>query len=159
MRSVCLAVLCASVLAGCNSSTPTAPTPPTQPVVTSPLPPVSTVVSISLLGDQWIPTNVAAPVQMTARHITSAVREPRASGDLVYPVSGIVRVAGPLVLEATANKPSGDELRVFNWSSTTNAGVTTMSGAFTKIEAYRRGFGTPYAIRTEHEFSGLSHTQ
>lgn len=274
---MCLAVLCASVLAGCNSSTPTAPTPPTPPVVTSPLPAVNTVVSISLLGDQWIPTNVAAPVQMTARLITSltpfeytpatdgvtwsiepagvalidqhgrvspvsigtatvaakygdqtginpirvlpdysgnwsgqfgitgctggydfrecgrmmagagagsgtgiadnpfypltmmlsqfrdqvtgTVREPRASGDLVYPVSGIVRVAGQLVLEATANKPSGDELRVFNWSSTTNAGVTMMSGAFTKIEPYRTGFGAPYTIRTEHEFSDLSHTQ
>jgi len=64
-----------------------------------------------------------------------------------------------LVLEATASKPSGDELRVFNWSSTTNAAATTMSGAFTKIEPYRTGFGAPYTIRTEHEFSGLSHTQ
>jgi hypothetical protein len=240
--------------------------------VTNPLPPASAISGISVLGDQWIPTNSAAPVQMTARLITSTtpfeytlatdgvtwsiepadiaridqsgrvlplsigtatvtakygdkaginpirvlpdysgnwsgqfritgctggsdfrecgrmmvgagagsgtgisdnpfypltmtlsqlrdqvtgtVREPRASGDLMYPVSGIVRVAGPLVLEATANKPSGDELRVFNWSSTTNAGVTTMSGAFTKIEPYRTGFGAPYTIRTEHEFSG-----
>lgn len=277
MRSACLAVLCAGVLAGCNGSTPTAPTPPTPPVVTSPLPPVNTVLSISLLGDEWIATNVAAPVQHTARLITSTtpleytsatagvewsiapagvalidqqgrvtpvsigtatitvkygdktgtqqirvlpdysgnwsgqfritgctggfdfrecgrmmvgagagtgtgisdnpfypftmtlsqfrdqvtgtVRESRASGDLVYPVSGIVRLAGQLVLEATANKPSGDELRVFNWSSTTNAGGTTMSGAFTKIEPYRSGFNMPYTIRTEHEFSGLSHTQ
>ena len=274
---MCLAVLCASVLAGCNSSTPTTPTPPTPPVVTSLLPPVNTVVSISLLGDQWIPTNVAAPVQMTARLVTSVtpfeytlatdgvtwsmepagvalidqngrvsplsigtatvtakygdktginpirvlpdysgnwsgqflitgctggfdfrecgrmmvgagagsgtgladnpfypftmtlaqfrdqvtgtVREPRTSGDLVYPVSGIVRVAGQLVLEATANKPGGDALRVFNWSSTTTAGVATMSGAFTKIEPYRTAFGQPYTIRTEHEFTGLSHTQ
>ena len=91
--------------------------------------------------------------------VTGTVRESRASGDLVYPVSGIVRLAGQLVLEATANKPSGDELRVFNWSSTTNAGGTTMSGAFTKIEPYRSGFNTPYTIRTEHEFSSLSHTQ
>jgi len=90
--------------------------------------------------------------------VTGTVREARASGDLVYPVSGIVRVAGQLVVEATASKPGGDELRVFNWSSTTNAGVTTMSGAFTKIEPYRSGFNTPYTIRTEHEFSGLSHT-
>jgi len=272
MRSVCLAVLCAGVLAGCNSSTPTSPTPPGPPV----LPPSSAVLTISLVGDMWIPTNVAAPVQMTARLVTSntpfdytaatdgvtwsiepagvalidqhgrvspvaigtatvtakygdktgtnpirvlpdysgnwsgqfritgctggfdfrecgrmmvgagagtgtgiadspfypftmtlsqfrdqvtgTVREPRASGDLVYPVSGIVRVAGQLVLEATANKPSGDALRVFNWSSTTNAGVTTMSGAFTKIEPYRSGFNMPYTIRTEHEFSNLSHT-
>lgn len=277
MRLTCLVVLCTSALVGCNRSTPTAPTPPTPAVVTNPLPPASAIVSISLFGDQWIPTNSAAPVQMTARLITSTtpleytlatdgvtwsiepadiaridqsgrvsplsigtatvtakygdktginpirvlpdysgnwsgqfritgctggydfrecgrmmvgagagsgtgisdnpfypftmtlsqfrdqvtgtVREPRASGELVYPVSGIVRVAGPLVLEATANKPSGDELRVFNWSSTTNAGATTMSGAFTKIEPYRTGFGTPYTIRTEHEFTGLSRTQ
>ncbi len=277
MRLACLVVLCASALAGCNSSTPTAPTPPAPPVVTNPLPPVNTVVGISLLGDMWIPTNATAPVQMTARLITSnspfeytlatdgvtwsiepagvalvdqhgrvspvsigtatvsakygdktginpirvlpdysgnwsgqfritgctggydfrecgqmmvgagagngtgtapspfypltmtlsqlrdqvtgTVREPRASDDLAYPVRGIVRVAGQLVLEATANKPSGDELRVFNWSSTTNAGVTAMSGAFTKIEPYRTVFNAPYTIRTEHEFTGLSRTQ
>ena len=40
-----------------------------------------------------------------------------------------------------------------------NNGVTTMSGAFTKIEPYRSGFGDPYTIRTEHEFTNLSHTQ
>ena len=91
--------------------------------------------------------------------MTGTVREPRASGDLVYPVIGIVRVAGQLVLEATANKPSGDALRVFNWSRTTNSSVATMSGAFTKIEPYRTAFGQPYAIRTEHEFTGLSHTR
>jgi hypothetical protein len=39
--------------------------------VTNPLPPASAIVGISLLGDQWIPTNSAAPVQMTARLITS----------------------------------------------------------------------------------------
>jgi hypothetical protein len=259
--------------AGCNGSTPTAPTPPAPPVV-SPLPPVSAVLSISLVGDMWIPTNVAAPVQMTARLITSTmpfeytsaiagvtwsiepagvalidqhgrvspvsigtatvtarygdktginpirvlpdysgnwsgqfritgctggfdfrecgrmmagagagtgtgaadtpfypftitlsqvrdqvtgtVRESRVSGELVYPVSGIVRVSGHLVLEATAIKPGG-ELRVFNWSSTTNAGVTARSGAFTKIEPYRNVFNDPYTIKTEHEFSGAAH--
>ena len=92
--------------------------------------------------------------------VTGTVREPRASGDLVYAVSGIVRVNGQLVVEASVPKPNNAEpLRVFNWASTTNAGVTTMSGAFTKIEPYKTGFGDPYAIRTEHEFTGLSHTQ
>jgi hypothetical protein len=240
------------------------------------LPPVNTVVSISLLGDEWIATNVAAPVQHTARLITSitpleytlatagvewsiapagvavidqqgrvtpvsigtatitvkygdktgtqpirvlpdfagdwsgqflitgctgghdfrecgrmmagagagngtafgesrfypfaltlsqfrdqvtgTVREPRPGGDLSYPVSGIVRLNGQLVLEATAPKQNNEPLRVFNWASTTNNGITTMSGAFTKIEPYRDGFGNPYTIRTEHEFSSLSHT-
>ena len=98
MRTVCLVVLCTSVLVGCNSASPTSPTPPGPPVVSPPLPPANTVLGISLLG-------------------------------------------------------------VFNWSSTTNAGVTTMSGAFTKIEPYRTGFGEPYTIRTEHEFTGLPHTQ
>jgi hypothetical protein len=92
--------------------------------------------------------------------VTGTVREPRASGELVYAVSGIVRVNGQLVLEATVPKPNHSEpLRVFNWASTTNAGVTTMSGAFTKIEPYKTGFGDPYTIRTEHEFTELSHTQ
>ena len=274
MRLAWLVVLLASALAGCNGPTPTTPTPPAPPVVTNPLPPASAILGISLLGDQWIPTNSAAPIQMTARLITSntpfeytpatdgvtwsvepagvalidqhgrvspvsigtatvtakygdktginsirvlpdysgnwsgqfritgctgghdfrecgrmmvgagagsgtgiapspfypftvtlsqfrdqvtgTVREPRASGDLVYPVAGIVRVAGPLVIEATVPRTNNEPLRVFNWSSTTNAGVTTMSGAFTKIEPYRTGFDEPYTIRTEHEFTGLS---
>ena len=91
--------------------------------------------------------------------VTGTVHEPRASGELVYPVTGIVRVNGQLVIEATVPRANNEPLRVFNWSSTTNAGVTTMSGAFTKIEPYFNGFNTPYTIRTEHEFSGLSHTQ
>jgi hypothetical protein len=92
--------------------------------------------------------------------VTGTVRETRLSGDLVYPVTGFVRLNGQLVLEATAPKPNSNEpLRVFNWASTTNNGVTIMSGAFTKIEPYRTGFGDPYTIRTEHEFTNLSHTQ
>lgn len=71
MRCACVVVLGASVLAGCNSSSPTAPTPPAPPVVTNPLPPASAVIGVSLLGDQWIPTNSAAPIQMTARLVTS----------------------------------------------------------------------------------------
>ena len=279
MRTVCLVVLLTSVLVGCNSSTPTSPTPPVanDPPVSN-LPPVSAVLSISMLGDEWIATNVAAPVQQTARLVTSntpfeytlatagvewsispagvatvdeqgrvtpvsigtaaltvkygdktgtrqirvlpdfsgtwsgqfritgcsgghdfrecgrmmagagagsgtgfgetpfypftatlsqfrdqvtgTVREPRLSGDLSYPVSGIVRLNGQLVLEDMAPKPNTTEpLRVFNWASTTNNGITTMSGAFTKIEPYRSGFGDPYTIRTEHEFTNLSHAQ
>jgi len=276
MRTVLLVVLCTSALVGCNSSTPTAPTPPVPPVVSPALPPVSSVLAVSLLGDQWIPTNAATPIQMTARLITSdspfeytlatngviwsiepagvasidaqgrvtpvsigtatvtarygektginpirvlpdysgnwsgqfritgctgghdfrecgrmmvgagagsgtgsapsplypitmtlsqfrdqvtgTVREPRASRVLEYPVTGIVRVGGQLVIEATVAGTGSEALRVFNWSSTTNAGVTTMSGAFTKIEPYRTAFDEPYTIRTEHEFSNLSHT-
>ena len=277
MRSVCLAILCASVLAGCNSSTPTAPTPPTPPVVTNPLPPASAVLGISLHGHEWIAPNVPAPVHhparphtsntpfeytaptdgvewsiapagvaivdqhgrvspvaigtatLTARYgdktgtqqirvlydfagdwsgqfritgcsggfdfrecgrmmagagagtgtgissnpfypftlalsqfrdqVTGTVRESRPSGDIEYAVTGFVRLNGQLVLEATAPKPKNTEpLRVFNWASTTNNGVTTMSGAFTKIEPYRSVFDQPYTIRTEHEFTGLSHT-
>lgn len=91
--------------------------------------------------------------------VTGTVREPRGSGDLVYPVSGLVRVNGQLVIEATIANTGSEPLRVFNWASTTNAGVTTISGAFTKIEPYRTGFGDPYTIGTEHEFTGLPHTQ
>lgn len=274
MRTVCLVVLLTSALVGCNSSSPTAPTPSGPPVVN--LPPASTIIGISLIGDMWIPTNAAAPIQQTARLITSnepfeytlatdglqwsidpagiatidqrgrvtpvavgnavvtvrygdktginnirvlpdysgswsgqfritgctgghdfrecgrmlvgagagngtgisdnpfypfsmtlsqfrdsvtgTVREPRASGDVSYPVTGIVRVNGQLVLEATTPK-DGDSLRVFNWASTANSSVTTMNGAFTKIEPYRTGFGDTYTIRTEHEFAGVSRAQ
>lgn len=69
MRTVCLVALCTGVLVGCNSSTPTAPTPPTPPVVVSPLPPVSAIVAMSVLGNQWIATT-SAPVQMIARVYT-----------------------------------------------------------------------------------------
>jgi len=89
--------------------------------------------------------------------VTGTVRETRPSGNLEYPVTGLVRVNGQLVLEASTTK-NNDPLRVFNWSSTANAGVTTMSGAFTKLEPYRTSFNELYTIRTEHEFSGLTRT-
>ena len=278
MRTASLVVLWASLLVGCNSSTPTSPTPSGPPVVNPNLPPASAVVGMSLLGDEWITTNVAAPVQHTARlhtsntpfeytlattgvewsiapagvatidqqgrvtpvsigtatltakygdrtssreirvlhdfsgnwsgqfritgcsggfdfrecgrmmsgagagggtgvgtspfypfamtlsqfrdQVTGTVREPRPSGEISYSVSGIIRLNGQLVLEASAAKQNNTEpLRVFNWASTTNNGATAMSGAFTKIEPYRGPFGEPYTIRTEHEFTGLSHVQ
>jgi hypothetical protein len=56
-------------LSACNSPNPTAPTPPPAPPV-SPLPPTSAILGISVIGDQWISTT-SAPVQMTARVITS----------------------------------------------------------------------------------------
>lgn len=87
--------------------------------------------------------------------VTGSVSEPRASGDLVYPVAGLVRLNGQLVIEATAPK-DGESLRVFNWASTAGNNTTTMSGAFTKMEPYHTTFGDPYTIRTEHEFTGLS---
>ena len=87
--------------------------------------------------------------------VTGTVHEPRPSGELQYPVTGIVRVNGQLVLEANTPK-NGEPLRVFNWASTANTSVTTMAGAFTKIEPYRGPFGEPYTIRTEHEFTGVS---
>ena len=69
MRFACAVVLGTSALAGCNRSI-TAPTPATPPIVTSPLPPASAVLGISLIGDQWITTSSTA-VQMTARLVTS----------------------------------------------------------------------------------------
>jgi hypothetical protein len=92
--------------------------------------------------------------------VAGTAHEARPSGELVYPVSGFIRLNGQLVLEATAPKPNNTELlRVFNWASTTNNGATTMTGAFTKIEPYRSTFGHLYTIRTEHEFTNLSHAQ
>ena len=89
--------------------------------------------------------------------VTGTVHEPRASGDVNYPVAGIVRVNGQLVLEATTQK-NGYPLRVFNWASTTNTAVSRMSGGFTKTEPYRDTFNLPYVIRTEHEFTDMAHT-
>jgi hypothetical protein len=70
MRTIC-AVLCALSLAGCNRTTPTTPTPVTPaPPPVSPVPPAESILSISLIGDQWVFTN-RAPVQMAARLVTS----------------------------------------------------------------------------------------
>jgi len=70
MRSVCAALLCAISLAGCSSrETPTSPTPPGPPVVTSPLPPDDKVVSISVSGGQWVVVG-GAPLQLFARIFT-----------------------------------------------------------------------------------------
>ena len=266
MRFACAVVLGTSALAGCNRSI-TAPTPATPPIVTSPLPPASAVLGISLIGDQWITTTSTA-VQMTARLVTSnspfeyvdgsdgvawsidsagvatidqrgrvtpvgsgnavvtakygdktgtnrirvlpdyagtwsgefvvtsctgghdfrecsrimnpidggarghyplaltlsqdrdqvtgTLRETRAAGDIVAPVTGLVRVNGTLVIEASVPQPNHDPFRVFNWSSTANAASTGMSGAFTQIEPRRTTFGDPYAVRTEQEFVNLS---
>ena len=90
--------------------------------------------------------------------VTGTVREPRTSGDLVSPVTGIVRLGGQLVIEANVPRANNEPLRIFNWASTANVGVTIMSGAFTKIEPYRTSFDEPYTIRTEHEFSGMTRT-
>lgn len=71
MRTVCAVLLCAVSLASCNRATPTAPSsvaPETPPV--SQLPPTESILSISLIGDQWVFAN-APPVQMTARLVTS----------------------------------------------------------------------------------------
>src|SRR5262245_34880809 len=70
MRQLCAVLLCAVLLASCSRETPTGPTPPVTPPPAANLPPASTVISISLLGDMWIPTT-AAPVQQTARLGTS----------------------------------------------------------------------------------------
>lgn len=274
MRSAGAVVLCAILLSSCSRETPTAPTPPSQPVPPAlNLPPSSAVISVSVIGDMWIPT-ASTGVKHTARLITSTtpldyvdgsdgvtwtvepagvatvdrhgnvtpvasgtatvtatyndksgtnqirvlpdfsgtwtgqfritgcsggndfrecgrlmagagagsgtgisdtpfypfsmsiaqtrdqvtatVRESRASGDLQYPVAGIVRVNGQLVLEATTSK-DGLPLRISNWASTaSNNSVTTMWGGFSKYEPYRDAFNLPYIIRTEHEFTGVS---
>jgi len=71
MRTACLVVFCTSALVGCNSSTPTSPTPPPAlPVVTPSLPPASAIIGISLIGDMWIPTT-SPGVKHTPRLITS----------------------------------------------------------------------------------------
>jgi hypothetical protein len=60
--------LLTSVLAGCNSATPTSPTPPGPPVV-SPLPSPDTITRINVLGGSWV-VQGGNPLQMTARIYT-----------------------------------------------------------------------------------------
>ena len=272
LRTLC--TLCTLLLPACNSRTPTAPTPPPAPPPVSPLPPASSVLQISVIGDQWIYTT-ATPVQMTARLITSTtpleyvdgsqgvhwsvepagiatidsqgrvtpqalgtaraiatygekqsfnpfrvlpgyggqwsgefivtactggadprecgrimigeglrpnryqfsldlsqfrdqisgtlheVRSPGAGGDVVVPVTGLVRLNGTLLLEATVPQPNHEPFRVINWSSVANAAVTTMSGAFTQYEP-RSTLLTPpyrYVLRMENEFTNISRVQ
>ena len=91
--------------------------------------------------------------------ITGTLREMRLSGDIVAPVTGLIRVNGSLVIEATVPQGDHEPFRVLNWSSSANGTATTMSGAFTQIEPRRSPFGNPYAIRTEQGFSNASRVQ
>lgn len=75
------------------------------------------------------------------------------------PITGIVRESGVLVLEASVPRPDLDPYRITNWSSTLTAANSRMSGAFTRFES---GIGlgfTHYTLRTEHEFTNISHVQ
>ena len=93
--------------------------------------------------------------------VTGTLREPfnNRRNDIVAPVAGFVRLTGALVLEATVPHPNHEPFRVINWSSTVNAGATTMSGAFTQYEPRRTAFGDPYVVRTEQEFASISKNQ
>ena len=88
--------------------------------------------------------------------VTGTLREIRANGDKVAPVTGLVRLNGALVLEASLPQPNHEPFRVINWSSTVNAAATTMSGAFTQFEPRRTAFGDPYVVRMENEFANLA---
>src|SRR5689334_20428986 len=56
-------------IGACTSRPPTSPTPISEEPVSS-LPPSSSVLQISVIGEQWITLN-SMPVQMTARLITN----------------------------------------------------------------------------------------
>jgi len=88
--------------------------------------------------------------------VTGTLREPRASGDIIAPVAGLVRQNGMLVIEATVPNANGDPFRIVNWATSANAAVTVMSGAFTQIEPRHNSFNTPYTVRTEQEFSAAA---
>ena len=77
--------------------------------------------------------------------VTGTLHEPQSNrrSDIVAPVTGFVRLAGTLVLEASVAQPNHEPFRVINWSSTANAAATTMSGAFTQFEPRRTAFGNP----------------
>jgi hypothetical protein len=91
--------------------------------------------------------------------VSGTLREIRPSGDIVAPVTGLVRVNGSLVIEASVPQPNHEPFRVFNWSSAANATATSMSGAFTQIDPRRSPFGDPYAVRTENDFANASRVQ
>jgi hypothetical protein len=91
--------------------------------------------------------------------VSGTLREIRTNGDIVAPVTGLVRLNGQLVLEATVPQPNQEPFRVINWASIVNAAATTMSGAFTQIEPRRTNFGDPYSVRTEQEFVSIARIQ
>lgn len=77
-----------------------------------------------------------------------------------FPISGLVRQSGALVIEATLPRSGSEAERIFSWSSTTHASGTQLSGAYSRLVATTVfGSGPIWMMRTEHEFTNLSRTQ
>lgn len=165
MRAALL--LLALGLSACNSSAPAAPSPQPGPPIFSGT--WSGTYQITSCTGHYDPrscprmmfgissaTRVSYPFTLTLSQDGTQV-----SGTLdirrpyTIPVTGMVREAGVLALEASFREdPDLDPLRIVNWSSTISA-TTQMSGAFTMLDP-NETLTVPYTIRTQNEFVNAS---
>jgi hypothetical protein len=91
--------------------------------------------------------------------VTGTLRETTPNFNRETPVSGFVREAGALVLEANVPQTGLEPFRITNWSMTINAAATQISGAFTRIAPSFSSVGAgTFTLRTEHEFSSVTRT-
>ena len=175
MRRICAVFLCVISLAACSGDTPTSPTPSvaTPPpdytgqwsgtyVVTSCSGAVDPRTCGRLMFDQNF-ARIQYPFNLTLSQdrdqVTGTLNETSSSFSRVTPVTGFVRLAGSLVLEAVVPEPDLEPFRITNWVGTENVSMTHLSGAFTRIAPTRFNFsGSVYTLRTEHEFSGVTRT-
>lgn len=92
--------------------------------------------------------------------VTGTLRETSPTFSRETPVSGFVREAGVLVLEASVPQADLEPFQITNWSMTMNGARTQVSGGFTRIAPTKNDFIglPPYTLRTEHEFSSVTRT-
>ena len=83
----------------------------------------------------------------------------RSFGDVVTPVTGFVRLAGQLVIEASSPREGLESFQLTNSSIVFNTTFTQITGAFTKILQFRSFGNILLTTRTEHEFTNISRAQ
>ena len=83
----------------------------------------------------------------------------RAVGDVVTPVTGLVRLGGQLVIESSVPRPGLESFQLTNSSITFNPAFTQITGAFTKISQFRSFGNLLVTTRTEHEFTNIARAQ
>ena len=83
----------------------------------------------------------------------------RAFGDVATPVTGFVRLAGQLVIEASTPREGLESFQLTNSSIVFNTTFTQITGAFTKILQFRSFGNILLSMRTEHEFTNVARAQ
>jgi hypothetical protein len=85
------------------------------------------------------------------------VESNRAAGDIITPLTGLVRLSGALVVEATIPREGLEPFRLTNSTISFDATYAQISGAFTKVAQGRTSLGGQlYTMRTEHEFTNVA---